>query len=1505
MSAEPPGDGILDRNFVAITTCEFDGKGIDPLPGVADEVVVLTKWLCDEALGVRRFTVQYPELAHNPTTQQICHALKDVEPARRWCRSDAVVLFVSGHGYYHGKHHFIILKGSDINQLDATAVATADVVGWLAKTEIKHLLVIMDMCYAGDAAADTVSHLRKAPNTWLILATAANEPAHTGALTSAISQLLSLLNSPAGTGRQFSHGPYLRVDEFVEYIQDQLEASHQQLANLTPAVKLNAFSRCLPNPLYRAENDVPLAGSRRDLALPSADLDAHWDPRSRGVTEIREPGWLFTGRAELMRKLISAAAGEPGTLLVTGRAGSGKSAALARLVTLSDPEFVARYAEPVEAISDDLKPAVGTVDVAVLATGKTTAEITAQICWAFGALAPGGPTPNLEEARNAWRQWIRSSDEPVTIVIDALDEAFSPREVVNDVLPELRLGDAGRRVRLLVGVRSTGRDGQPSAAGTASSRNRLPPLADLAEEALKPAERIGVDEDPWWNRSDVVDYISSLLLGPAQSPYRTARTRAEAVARVLADAAGASYLVARIAAAALAQRAEVVDPNDPSWRAAINDGVFGVFRDDFRKTLTKPDDSERAVNLLRSVAFARGRGLPWRIWELVANAVADDPARYPADAVPSYGDKDLDWLFDNRIGAYLVADHEDGITVYRLFHDDLRTTLQERWRDFLEESASSGDDRVAVEARIAGALRPQARPRQGPGSGYVNPPRPYVRRHAVEHAAAGNVLDEGFLSAEFLPYVDAPRLMALTFAIPDPDPEPHGATPATNGDRLVGVWRKVAHAWDWASPAANADALAFWAKASETRVSETRLGGLWTTRWAHWSVGQGEIVGRHDDKVSAVAVNVLRDGTPVAVGIYGGRPEFFGPDQPGRPRETVRAWDLGDGTPYAAPLIAPAMDVVDTFAVAVLGDGTLIALTGVNRFGTGGEIQAWNLAAGQPFRGPLPLAYGRRRSGTMAMPLNSMAMAVSRDGTPIAVTSSNDRSAQAWDLAAGSPIGAGVADEVDSVYAAAVLPDGTPIAVTVSYPIAVTNSGDSSVQIWDLAAGSPIGAPLTGTPIMSYIRYPLAVLVRPDAVLIAVTGDSEGAVRVWNLHDGTQIGPPLTGLPGTGAGISAVAAATLPNGTPIAVTGSLDGAIRVWNLAHHAALTGPPHSAADANAVATAVLDGTPFAVTGSRDGTVQVRDLHDGTPIGPSLSVPRGTVAGVNAVATAVLLDGTLVAVTASPDGTVQVWDLHDGTPIGAPLTGAAVFDTPEDAPGTGVAAVAIAIRADGTPIAVTGSSVDRLRVWDLAARMPFGSLLTGHTHEIPVAAAILSDGTPIAVTRRVEHDKRTKSEGYWLVPVDKPSDDADPTVVRAWNLATGTTVGKPLTGPLGAVTAVGAAVLPNGTPIAVTGSSDGTVRVWDLVAGTPIGAPLSGHTGHVAAIAAIVLPDGPPIAVTGGHDATVRAWDLRDGRNLGYPLHVIGPVNAIGIHASGEGATVVLAGGGVGCIDLRTNLF
>jgi hypothetical protein len=41
-------------------------------------------------------------------------------------------------------------------------------------------------------------------------------------------------------------------------------------------------------------------------------------------------------------------------------------------------------------------------------------------------------------------------------------------------------------------------------------------------------------------------------------------------------------------------------------------------------------------------------------------------------------------LLSSRLGGYLVTDRDGDATVYRLFHDLLRTTLRDRWRDLLQ-----------------------------------------------------------------------------------------------------------------------------------------------------------------------------------------------------------------------------------------------------------------------------------------------------------------------------------------------------------------------------------------------------------------------------------------------------------------------------------------------------------------------------------------------------------------------------------------------------------------------------------------------------------------------------------------------------------------------------------------------------------------------------------------------------------------------------------------------------
>ncbi|MFF2101224.1 AAA family ATPase [Streptomyces sp. NPDC058202] len=679
---------ILRRHFVAVATSNYD----DPLwerLGVDGEVRAMADWLCADGLGARRFTHAHPHLAHDPTEDDIRKALRNPPHSERWGEADAAVVFVTGHGTIGDGGHWTALKATESNRLQATALRTADLVGWLSETDVQHLFLVLDLCYAGRTVAETAVFDREIPGTWLVLPSATrNQEAVTGALTTAIAGFLAELASPIG--QKYGLDRHLDVTVFLDAVERRLGPG-QRLIPL-PGSRRSGPHPCLPNPHYRETSSVPLELARSDLGITRQDLDTHWGPRSRGVTEAASPGWLFKGRDRIMRRLVDATTAAPGAVLVTGSAGSGKSAVLARLVTLSDPVFLDRYRAEAAAVSSALAPRPRAVDAAVLATGKIGQEVIAQIFRALGVPEPGGsaeshgspgPALDLNGWMSAWRSWLERRERPVTIVVDALDEASDPVGLLTGVLARLDPGDpTHRKVRLFVGVRSSG---GPDGADSGPVRGGGgPSLADRAERLLS-ACRIRVDERPWWEPQDMVDYATEILLREEGSPYRDHDMGlAVEVASVLAAQAGTSFLVARIAGTSLTRRSDVVNPDDPQWRNAIGEGVLGVFRHDLHRTLPEGDDRVRAVHLLRAVAFSYGRGLPWpQIWPAVANAVADEPGT--AGTPPrTYGDSDIAWLLGSRLGAYLVTDREDGATVYRLFHDALRSTLRTRWRELLE-----------------------------------------------------------------------------------------------------------------------------------------------------------------------------------------------------------------------------------------------------------------------------------------------------------------------------------------------------------------------------------------------------------------------------------------------------------------------------------------------------------------------------------------------------------------------------------------------------------------------------------------------------------------------------------------------------------------------------------------------------------------------------------------------------------------------------------------------------
>ena len=444
--------------------------------------------------------------------------------------------------------HWMVLRDSDSTNLAITGLRTSDFIRGLMTSGVQHLLLIVNTCFAGGDGT-FVPFVDDLPRTWLVLPSAMkDETAAPGALSAAISKAVDKLHS--GQGEKFGlDAAYFTVEQFLQTVHEFLEAG-QRIIPLYGS-QTSGPHLCLPNPHLSTPSVVPTQAPRHELALPNRDLKTHWSPRARGVAQAESHGWLFTGRADLMRELIRIVETGTGATLITGAAGCGKSAVLARLVTLSDPDFLAAYAEQVAGIPGDLRPKSEAVDVAVLATGKWPHEILGQIFEALGVPRPkaaGWDVYSLDEQIEVWGRWLARRFNVITIVLDALDEANDPYAVAA-MLERLSTGDGESRIRLLVGVRSPGSPDDPTAGPETRPGQSL---ADEVRRVLR-ASLLRVDRNPWWKQNDVRDYAASVLRNTPGSPYAVPDQQhtAAAVAQVLAERAGRSFLVARIAASSL------------------------------------------------------------------------------------------------------------------------------------------------------------------------------------------------------------------------------------------------------------------------------------------------------------------------------------------------------------------------------------------------------------------------------------------------------------------------------------------------------------------------------------------------------------------------------------------------------------------------------------------------------------------------------------------------------------------------------------------------------------------------------------------------------------------------------------------------------------------------------------------------------------------------------------------------------------------------------------------
>ncbi|WP_034263877.1 AAA family ATPase [Actinospica robiniae] len=95
-------------------------------------------------------------------------------------------------------------------------------------------------------------------------------------------------------------------------------------------------------------------------------------------------------------------------------------------------------------------------------------------------------------------------------------------------------------------------------------------------------------------------------------------------------------------------------------------------------------------------------------------------------------------------------------------------------------------------------------------------------------------------------------------------------------------------------------------------------------------------------------------------------------------------------------------------------------------------------------------------------------------------------------------------------------------------------------------------------------------------------------------------------------------------------------------------------------------------------------------------------------------------------------------------------------------------------------------------------------------------------------------------------------------------------MTGHVGAVLALAVVPLPDGRTLLASAGADGTVRLFDTATGWSVGEPLTGHAGAVSALAPLSPGSngGRAHLASAGVDGTIRLWDCVTGRQLGAPL-------------------------------------
>ncbi len=1405
--------------LITVGISEYDRLDCaDQLPSAAEDMRTMTELFCAD-LGYNRVL---QDIAPSPRAAVARERLAGWLGDRDRRENDRLVLYWSGHGETGPDgRHYLLGRDFDGQNFLGRALATEDIGRMMAGSAVRHVLLMIDTCYAGAGILDltavqravNASRPEKADISSGIYLVAASRPRGIAREGVFAQMFVDAVNAQRHGGwRQ----PFLDPQSVVRAINERMleeRAGQQVMINVVDSD--GGISPVLRNPRHdeRVPDGIVVEEGRRLLKRP--DLLAHWSPRARGVGLEAESGDHFEGRFAVLRALVAWLEEDQltGQRVVTGGPGSGKSAVLARLALTSDADYRAGL-DTAHAAAGTL-PKIGAIDVAIHARGKTVADVLSEVAAGLDA----DPVVALIAETAANRA------VPPTVLVDAVDEALEPRGLARELLRPLA---ESRSVKLLVGTR----------------KHVIPSLGAVENETFD------LDEaSRWFDIADVERYVDRLLERRADStssPYADAPELRKIVATHVAQRAGATFLIARLVARSLADRDEVIDIGDTAWIARLPRTVGEAFEEWLDRF---GDEKQRVRDLLRPLAYANGGGFPWEdIWPRAASAIAGKP----------YGDGDIEWLLETA-GAFVIETRQADRSAYRLFHEALAEHLRPPDRDQVNQ------------ARIAAVLTDTVPISDGHPDWFAA--LSYVRWHLSTHAADGNAI-EGLVDDPA--FLVAAEPMRLTRALSS------SSAPSVVGVRSA--YRGALHLMQGTVALERASYLELYAQRHlvddlAARVAARFGDRPWRARWTKFRADSEHFVpGMHDKFVLCVATSTINGRAVAASGgteesprlwdLDAGapigrqptrRPGKDGASEPDQGRITMvgfthfhgepvlvskrgydwtlDVWDPETGEPLGEPLqLGIAMqptgdDDTSTWRMKTsVGPDRVLAVLSRFDWGTASPteqqvVEVTGLHCVKPIDSFLNGHRGMR-SPDRLLQCGDQVFVLFRDsprhtahdlesgaevgpgfdlGTAVTGGLIAGRPAIAFvdwqgrldvrDLLSGSHIVHPLDCEVGLLRHVKIgMGNGTPIAVVAG--------NEQTLRVIDLERGKPVGGAIAGH--MAGVTS-LALGTLDDRSVI-VSGGDDRTVRVWDVEAGLHTTAPRADYPG---GIRSVAIGRLPgDNARVLVTVGRDENLRLIELAEGREQA-PPEKAAQAQQVAVRTCNGKLTAAVGTSEGLL-IHELAQGR-----LTCRGRRGAGERCRGLQIIEVDGKNAFVAGRDR--QVW-IYGPDPEPDP-------DTPTVGHEGGVTALAIAEGREHA-WALSGGGEGTLLLWNLGNDRPTAPAVQAHQGHVTAVALTDPERVGVAVS--------AGSDGQ----------------VRTWDLRTLEEFGPRLEGHTDWVRSIAVGWL-DGEPVIATGGDDYTLRLWTL----------NGESLHKIMLAAPVRSVAMSDAtVAAGTDAGLIAIDIRE---------------------------------------------